>query len=89
MTMRKSHTTAVLASRAHLLYRINGQSDGLPYWSYALIDEAKLAAFKKALATGRIHVQDFGKVLVWGEGAEPPPHVVQELKDKYDYEVIA
>jgi hypothetical protein len=84
-----SHSSAVLASRAHLLYLVSGKRGGKAYWAYALIDGNKLAAFKKALAAGNIRVQDFGKVLEWGEGDAPPEQVKQSLKQRYNYDLIA
>lgn len=84
-----SHASAVLASRAHLLYLVTGSRGGMSYWAYALIDEPKLAAFLRELKTGALRVQDFGKVLEWGEGNAPPEQAKQALKQKYDFDIIA
>ena len=83
-----SHTSAILASRSHLVYRIDGQHQGQDYWAYALIDAGKLDAFKKVMETGHIHVQEYGKVLAWGIGGEPPEEVRQQLKDSYNFDLI-
>lgn len=83
------YASAVLASRAHLLYRVNGAHEGARYWAYVLVDAPKLAAFQKALAAGNLTVQDFGKVLAWGQGAEPDDSVREALKVQYGFELIA
>lgn len=89
MVKPKPHTYAVLASRLHQLYRVGGHHEGIAYWAYVLVDDAKLNNFSKAIKTGRIHVQEFGRVLAWGEGVSAPPRVAEELKEKYGYELIA
>ena len=83
-----SHASAILASRSHLVYRIDGQKQGQDYWAYALIDAGKLDAFKKMMETGHIHVQEYGKVLAWGLGIDPPEEVRQMLKDSYHFDLI-
>lgn len=88
MTAR-SHATAVLASRAHLVYRVDGAHEEGRYWAYVLVDAPRLEAFQQALASGSLTAQDYGKVLVWGQGSEPPPSAREQLKRDYNFDVIA
>lgn len=85
----KGHASAIVASRAHLLYRVDGVSGGAAFWAYVLVDAPKLTAFKKALAAGSIRVQEFGKLLVWGKGVQPDDGVREMLMNQYGFEVIA
>ncbi len=85
----KSFTSAVLASRASLLYRVDGSNGARCYWAYVLVDEPKLAQFKLAVEAGDIEVQAFGKILAWGQGEEPPMNVARDLKTTYGFDLIA
>lgn len=89
MSADKSHIRAVLASRAHLVYRVDGENRGKHYWAYVLVDQARLNAFKDAMESGAIHVQSYGKILAWGAGDEPPDSIKSDLKNNYDYDIIA
>ena len=85
----KNFTTSILAERAHLVYRVNGDKDGQRYWAYALIDNGKLDAFHKAIASGDIYVQSYGKILAWGLGDTVPDNIKQEIKTIYNFDLIA
>lgn len=83
------HVSSLLASRSHLLYRVDGRNGAQSFWAYVLVDAPRLAAFKKAVNAGSIRVQEFGKLLVWGKGDQPGEGVREMLKQEYGFEVIA
>ena len=85
----KNFTTSVLAERSHLVYRVNGEKDGQRYWAYALIDNGKIDAFHKAIDSGDIYVQSYGKILAWGQGDTRPDRVKQDIKTMYGFDLIA
>ena len=70
------------------VWRVDGDSaDGVHFWSYVAVDKPKFPAFKKALDTGSIRVQDYGIVLMWGAGDAPPKDAKQYIKKNFDLEV--
>lgn len=60
------------------LYLVTGKKDNAPIWCYALVPARMEAAFKTALTESRIRINQYGRVLFSGHGAQPPAQV-QEL----------
>lgn len=67
-----------------IIWRVDGDGPrGEHYWTIVAIDKPRFQAFRHALEHGKIRVQDFGRVLAWGQGENPPNTVVAELKKTY------
>ena len=55
------------------------KTKGFPCWSYVLVDEDKLLAFKAKIITGKLDVTEYGTVLYSGWGQGPPEDIVHKL----------
>lgn len=66
-------------TRNDLLFVVNGNNNNIDYWCILMVDKLKLDIFKRKLG-GNICVQDFGKVLEWGYGKNPPQSIIDEFK---------
>ncbi len=62
----------IVGGRGELVYLVQGTHKQEPYWCILMVDRAKHDVFKRKLG-GSMQPQDFGKVLRWGYGEEPPP----------------
>ena len=62
------------------------RENGNPFWAYLSIKPSKARAFKEAQARGSFYLEDFGKLLEWGEGEEVPADMKAELEAKYKQE---
>ena len=62
-------------------------SDGRPYWAYLLIKPSKYKEFYE-LTTARkpLVPTDYGTIIASGYDAAPPPEVVKEMREKYDFD---
>lgn len=54
-----------------------------PIWAYLCLKPSMAAAFKVARDAGGFDIADYGTVLESGNGAEPPPEVVQRMQRDY------
>jgi hypothetical protein len=80
-------TTPSLAENEGLstIVFITGEDmNGNPQWAYARIHADHYLAFKDAEANGNYHLADYGEVLRYGAGKEPPEAIKQEMKAQYD-----
>ncbi len=63
---------------------------GVPFWAYMCIKTNMAAAFKEAQDRGNFDLEDYGTVLEWGEGENPPAEVQARMQRDYgmraDYE---
>jgi hypothetical protein len=76
-----SFAKKIAGSRNDLLFLVNGKSKKLEYWCIVAVDRLKLDIFKRKLG-GAMRMQDYGKVLKWGYGSEPPESVLEEFRTK-------
>lgn len=58
-------------------------AQGEPQWAYALIPADQFLAFRLAEEAGNYAVDDYGTVVNYGKGHEPPPEIQQEMAEKY------
>jgi hypothetical protein len=87
---RKPFTSKLVASRGHLIYRVDGQDNqGKQRWYYLLVDKARESSFQEALRTGHLNVAEFGSILEFGYGAGPPQEVIRRLEKAYDIKLTA
>ena len=57
---------------------------GNTQWAFALIDAEKFMEFKIAESKGDYKLTDYGKVVAFGLGENPPQNVIDEMVEKYD-----
>jgi len=64
------------------------EEDGVtPFWSFVAIPPTQLFGFKKAQARGEaFFVDDYGEILITGQGKEPPPEAIEEIRAKYGFD---
>ena len=51
------------------------RADYSGFWAYMCIKPSNAKAFTEARAGGMVSLEDYGTVLEWGEGNEPPDDV--------------
>lgn len=56
---------------------------GAPQWAYALISADNYLPFKLAEAEGAYRLADFGQVLHYGAGENPPEDITRKMADEY------
>jgi len=58
-------------------------SNGTPFWAYMCIKPSRAKMFYDARRQGRLNLEDYGTILEWGEGVEPPDAVKKQMRDKF------
>jgi len=58
-------------------------ADGTPHYAYVSIPPSCYQAFKAAEAAGSYNLALFGKIIVHGEGKEPPAEIKQKMEQEY------
>lgn len=58
--------------------------EGQPQWAYALIPADNYLAFRQAESQGNYHLAEFGTVLHFGPGENPPEEIVREMAENYE-----
>jgi tetratricopeptide (TPR) repeat protein len=66
-----------------LVFLIRGKDSGRAAWHYILVAQDKLSLFKQKLGTGNIDVSEYCKILYSGWGENPPPEIVETVKNQY------
>lgn len=61
-----------------------------PFWAYMAIRPSDALEFKRARDSGTLNLEDFGTIIDWGEGEDPPEEVKTHMRTTYgmrdDYE---
>ncbi len=60
---------------------------GGPFWCYAAVKPSQFDAFKEAEAAGKLDLynfEEFGEVIVSGEGERPPEEVTHKVAQMYN-----
>lgn len=57
---------------------------GNPQWAYAKIPAQNYLPFKMAEEQGNYNLNEFGEILKFGSGKEPPESIKQEMKEQYN-----
>ena len=86
--MPKKFSGKLISENNELIYRVNGFKGETKRWYYIFVQKSKLSSFKKALESGDINVAEYGEILAWGEGENPPKDVITTLEDKYKIKII-
>ena len=56
---------------------------GAPQWAYALIPADNYLPFKLAESEGAYRLADFGQVLHYGSGDNPPEDITRQMAEEY------
>lgn len=84
----ESLTAKIFSAGQQIVWRVDGDDlDGHHYWSYVAVRKIRFSAFKRALESGKIKVQDYGEVLAWGEGDNPPEGTRQYIRQQYGLDI--
>ena len=74
-----------MQSRAHDIRGVRAKDEtGRQAYYYVLVDQHKIDAFEKALATGNLALTDYGKIIASGY-CEPSEKVKQMMLDDYEF----
>ena len=65
------------------LYLVRGKDKDKPAWHYVLVDKEKENQFRAQVATGKIDVAEYGKVLYSGWGKDPPEEKEKQISDQF------
>lgn len=57
-----------------------------PYWVYLAVPVENFESFTQAQDHGGFDLEEYGEVLAYGNGEEPPEDVKQAMKDNYDFD---
>ncbi|MDX1975727.1 MAG: hypothetical protein SFT92_08670 [Rickettsiales bacterium] len=82
-----SFAQKMAAPSADDLYLVRGGCDhsGRPAWYFVQVDSPKTQAFLRAVRSGNINLQSFGKIIDSGYGEQPPELVVEFMRKNYGY----
>ena len=76
-------STALQASRTELVRLARGSEDGKQTWYYIRVEKSKLSIYLNKMKRGEtINVYNFGEVLYYGWGEEPPKDITQKVYDE-------
>ncbi len=68
----------------HFITFITGQKpDHSHYWAYLAIPTDQYTLYQAAAKLGDFDLEDYAKVLAFGDGVEPPPHIKQQIYQTY------
>lgn len=72
-----------LDEKARIIVLVRGElEEGGPYYAYLALMPSKADAYEKAMASGKVvSLSEFGKVIEWGKGENPPEDVVQRMEE--------
>lgn len=63
---------------------------GKPFWAYVCLKSNMAKAYAEARQRGNFDLEDYGTIIEWGEGENPPEEVQGRMKNNYgmcaDYE---
>ncbi len=66
------------------------QMNGQPFWAYMCIKSNMAKAFLDAQKRGDFQLEDYGTILEWGEGQNPPKDIAVRMERdfgmRHDYE---
>lgn len=80
--MSSKHSSAVskaLDEKKCVLELVQWQDRQHPMFAYLLLKKTKLAAFKEALAARSVDLAEFGVIVAYGSGSEPPEGFEQNV----------
>ena len=62
---------------------VNMNIDNKDYWAYLMLPARNYDAFMEAQSKGLCNIKEYGDVVEWGEGIEPPPDILKKLEAEY------
>lgn len=58
-------------------------AQGGAYWAYVCMLPSQAELFYHARGRGALSLDDYGTVLEWGDGEQPPASVKQRMRDQF------
>lgn len=58
-------------------------ADGKPCWAYMCIKPSMAKSFKDARDKGAFDIEDYGTIIEYGEGVNPPDEIKQRMEREY------
>ena len=58
-------------------------AEGAPFWAYMAIRPADAPHFYEARQRGNLNLEEYGTVIAWGEGEQPPEHIKVQMHIYY------
>lgn len=80
-----SKHSRVLSAHPVVLVRHEAQSNQPACWFFVQVVQAKLQAFRRALAGGACDLADYGTVLASGYGMAPPAKTLTRMQTFYGF----
>lgn len=59
------------------------RKNGHSYWAYVCIKPSRAKAFADARANGTLNLEDYGSIIEWGEGEDPPKEVRDRMRQQF------
>jgi hypothetical protein len=59
------------------------QASGEPYWAYLAVKPSRAKAFRDAIRSGQLQLQDYGEIICWGEGEDVPAEMRQKMEQEH------
>ena len=77
------HTWMDRLFNGRYVYLVRGKDTDKPAWHYVLVDEKKENQFRAQVATGKIDVAEYGKILYSGWGKDPPEETRKQISERF------
>jgi hypothetical protein len=65
------------------VFLVRGKDKGREAWHFVLVDEDKIDAFHKKIASGTIDVADYGQVIRSGWGKDPSEEIIRKIDVRF------
>ena len=59
------------------------RENGNPFWAYLSLKPSKAKGFKEAQQRGNFYLEDYGTIIMWGEGSDVPENIKKDMAEKY------
>ncbi len=62
---------------------VNMNIDNKDYWAYLMVPARNYDSFMEAQSKGLCNIKEYGDIVEWGEGTEPPADILKNLEKEY------
>ena len=76
-------TAKLLQAKQGNIYQVSEKADGRNVYFILLVHEHKLKSFLRIKPGQDYQIADYGKILAWDYGQEPPREILQAIEAKY------
>lgn len=83
--MKDKHLLDIINKQSDILVLSSGYlEDDSPYYAYILMPPLKFLEYHNVKEKGGFNLEDFGKVVKWGNELGPSEEVKKDMRDKYN-----